>query len=299
MGTWTKGFKAFNPGMTCRGKQYAENSEYEEPEAEMCRCGMHFCQDPINILEYYPLVDDACNLTTIAQVEGEDAETCDCKSVTRHLRIGARLSLGEWIVACYRFLLNTVGDCPNIQSSSGRFANLVTTGANIMLSASGNRSRLVAMGEYAAIAASGDYSFLMAYGENARLSSSGDVSHLVASEENARLSASGNNDTLVTSGNWSNIASAGKCALISASGDHSRIASSGDYSRIKSSGEHSIVCAIGWNSKAKASLGSWITLAEYDGTFVKLVKTEQVDGERIKADTWYVLKDGEFKEVQE
>lgn len=36
MGTWTKGFKAFDPGMKCRGKQYAENSEYKEPEAERC-----------------------------------------------------------------------------------------------------------------------------------------------------------------------------------------------------------------------------------------------------------------------
>ena len=28
------------------------------------------------------------------------------------------------------------------------------------------------------------------------------------------------------------------------------------------------------------------------------VKTEIVDGERIKADTWYELKDGEFRESE-
>ena len=61
--------------------------------------------------------------------------------------------------------------------------------------------------------------------------------------------------------------------------------------------------AAGRNSIAKAKIGSWITLAEWkykDGVWAPIcVKTEQVDGERIKADTFYKLIDGEFKEVEE
>ena len=68
-----------------------------------------------------------------------------------------------------------------------------------------------------------------------------------------------------------------------------------------STGEHSVVMAAGHNSIAKAKIGSWITLAEWeynDDVWVPIyVKTEQVDGERIKADTFYKLIDGEFKEV--
>ena len=47
----------------------------------------------------------------------------------------------------------------------------------------------------------------------------------------------------------------------------------------------------------------WITLAEWDYSEEKkcpvpvCVKTEYVDGKRIKADTWYKLVNGEFKEV--
>ena len=53
----------------------------------------------------------------------------------------------------------------------------------------------------------------------------------------------------------------------------------------------------------KAKKGSWVTLAEWK-TIVghkKLicVKTEYVDGERIKEDTWYKLKNGEFVETNE
>ena len=61
--------------------------------------------------------------------------------------------------------------------------------------------------------------------------------------------------------------------------------------------------AAGNNSIAKAKIGSWITLSEWDcinGVWTPIcVKTEQVDGERIKADTFYKLVDGEFKEVDE
>ena len=61
--------------------------------------------------------------------------------------------------------------------------------------------------------------------------------------------------------------------------------------------------AAGKDSIAKAKIGSWITLAEWkcnDNVWIPIcVKTEQVDGERIKADTYYKLVDGEFKEVEE
>ena len=60
---------------------------------------------------------------------------------------------------------------------------------------------------------------------------------------------------------------------------------------------------LGNNSIAKAKIGSWITLAEWDcinGVWTPIcVKTEQVDGERIKADTFYKLVNGEFKVVEE
>ena len=60
------------------------------------------------------------------------------------------------------------------------------------------------------------------------------------------------------------------------------------------------MCA-GVKSKAKAKKGSWITLSEWeiDGErYVPVcVKTEQVDGVRIKEDTWYELKGGVFVET--
>ena len=86
-------------------------------------------------------------------------------------------------------------------------------------------------------------------------------------------------------------------------GDSAKIGSSGDSAQIGSTGNHSVVMAAGKDSIAKAKIGSWITLAEWDridGVWIPIcVKTEKVDGERIKADTFYKLVDGEFKEVEE
>ena len=84
-----------------------------------------------------------------------------------------------------------------------------------------------------------------------------------------------------------------------------KIGSSGDGAKIDSTGEDCVICCAGRNSKAKAKLGSWITLSEWafsedKGRCVpKCVKTEYVDGERIKADTWYELVNGEFVECDD
>ena len=67
-----KGYKAFRKGMVCRGKQYEENKIFEEDEAKVCEKGMHFCKRPLDVLDYYPLVDEDGNMTEFAEVEALD-----------------------------------------------------------------------------------------------------------------------------------------------------------------------------------------------------------------------------------
>lgn len=90
---------------------------------------------------------------------------------------------------------------------------------------------------------------------------------------------------------------------IGSSGNSAKIGSSGEYAQIDSTGEDSVIMCAGIRSVAKAKIGSWITLAEWKqddrkGRWVPVcVKTERVDGIKIKPDTWYKLQDGEFFEV--
>ena len=103
-------------------------------------------------------------------------------------------------------------------------------------------------------------------------------------------------------GDSAQIGSSGYYAKIGSSGYSAQIGSSGNYAQIGSSGKDSVIMCAGHDSKAKAAIGSWITLAEWkrieDVWKPICVKTEQVDGKRIKADTYYKLIDGKFEEVE-
>lgn len=53
MGEIIKSYKGFNKDMTCRGFQYEEGKEYEEPSVEICDHGFHACEYPLDCLGYY------------------------------------------------------------------------------------------------------------------------------------------------------------------------------------------------------------------------------------------------------
>lgn len=101
-----KGYKAFEKGMICKGKQYAENTVFEEDTAEICKSGMHFCANPLDVLNYYPLIDENGDLSEFAEVESlDEPETDDNqKYCTKKLKIGAKLSLAGFIKSSFEFI---------------------------------------------------------------------------------------------------------------------------------------------------------------------------------------------------
>lgn len=70
-----KGYKAFKKGLICdptghNPYQYAENTVFEqEEEADIYNSGFHFCPKPLDVLDYYPLVDENGDMTEFAEVE--------------------------------------------------------------------------------------------------------------------------------------------------------------------------------------------------------------------------------------
>ena len=125
-----------------------------------------------------------------------------------------------------------------------------------------------------------------------------------SSGDDAQIGSSGYGAKIGSSGNYAQIGSSGNYAKIGSSGDDAKIGSSGDDAKIDSTGEGCVIMCAGINSVAKASKGSWITLSEWSYSDKKkryipvCVKTEFVDGEKIKADTYYKLAGGVFKEIQ-
>ena len=120
-----------------------------------------------------------------------------------------------------------------------------------------------------------------------------------------QIGSSGYSAQIGSSGDSAKIGSSGDYAKIGSSGYSAKIGSSGDSAKIDSTGEDSVIMCDGNSSIAKAKVGSWITLTEWKWSDEKkhnvpvCVKTEYVDGEDIKADTWYQLKNGKFVEANE
>ena len=125
-----------------------------------------------------------------------------------------------------------------------------------------------------------------------------------SSGNGAKIGSSGYGAQIGSSGNGAQIGSSGNGAKIGSSGNGAKIGSSGYGAKIDSTGEGCVIMCAGINSVAKASKGSWITLSEWSYSDKKqryipvCVKTEFVDGEKIKADTYYKLDGGVFKEIQ-
>ena len=87
-----------------------------------------------------------------------------------------------------------------------------------------------------------------------------------------------------------------------AQGDGGHAAAQGNRGRAEVSGKNAIASALGVDGKARAALGSWIVCAEWeteDSERIKTVRAAQIDGEKLKPDTWYMLKDGEFVEAED
>ena len=320
-----KGFKGFEKDFSCKGKQYEENTTYEEHGVGCCHKGvMHFCEDPWEVLNHYDLVDDNGNFSEFAEVEAlgqvwNDGE----KRATNKIHIGAKLGLKGFLKACIDFTLektkyesngtNLSGDYAQIGSSgnsakigsSGNYAKIGSSGYSAQIGSSGNSAQIGSSGNSAQIGSSGYSAQIGSSGNSAKIGSSGYSAKIGSSGYSAQIGSSGDSAQIGSSGNYAQIGSSGDFAQIGSSGYSAQIGSSGDFAQINSTGEDAVIMCAGSRSKAKGKKGSWITLAEWvkdeeKGRYVPIcVKTERVDGEKIKEDTYYTLKNGEFSEVEE
>ena len=247
------GYKAYEPGLVCRGYQYEEGKTYKKNGHGVCVGGVtHYCVNPFDVLDHYPLVREDGKFSEFTTVEAIDEPVTDDgrKFATSTIKIGVKLGFSGFIKACVDFACEkTIKSMPSNKVNKGNYARI---------GSSGDSAQIGSSGYYAKIGSSGDY---------------------------AQIGSSGNS------------------TQIGSSGDSAQIGSSGDFARIDISGNTSVGAAIGINSIIKGAVGNWITLAEwaYDSDKQRCapvcVKSAQIDGEIIKADTWYKLADGEFVEV--
>ena len=252
-----KGYKGFEHGLICKGKQYSENMIFEEPKAEICKSGMHFCKNPFDVLDYYPLINDNSSFNDFAEVESmEDTQTDDGKKFcTTKLKIGSKLSFSEFIKACIDFVINEIKIDDARIGSSGDGAQIGSSGDGAQICSSGDGAQIGSSGDWARIGSSGDWARIGSSGVSARIGSSGVSARIGSSGDRAQIDCTGNDSVICCAGR--------DCSVKARKG-----------------------CWI--------TLSEWEYSKEKGKSIPKCVKTEFVDGEKIMSDTWYILKNGEF-----
>ena len=271
-----KAYKGFNSDLTCRGFQFEVGKEYtHDGKVNACDRGFHACENPFDVLNYYSnfTVMRYCTVEQSGEIDKEQDKIASSK-----IKIRAEIGWAGLFNAGIEYLKK------NIEPSKMKDGDFNDNGDSAKIGLSDN---------YAQIGSSGSCAKIGSSGSCAQIGSSGDYAQIGSSGDDAKIGSSGDS---------AQIGSSGYSAQIGSSGDYAKIGSSGNDAEIKSEGKNAVVMCAGNDSMACGKIGSWLTLAEWkvqDGEWRPVcVKTERIDGERIKADTFYKLTNGEFTEVE-
>ena len=118
--------------------------------------------------------------------------------------------------------------------------------------------------------------------------------------KSAKENNTGTQSAATNTGNWSAATNTGDWSAATNTGYQSAATNTGNWSAATVGGAESIAVVTGYGSKAKGAVGCWLVLTERDEKMHILgVQAVCVDGETIKADTFYMLKNGAIIEVDE
>lgn len=281
-------YKAFDMDMKCRGFQYEVGKEYElDGKIKCCTRGFHACESPFELFFYYDIFRSRFAEVELSGTIDRRDGTLLCAS---HIEVKKELTLRDILNAGFEWTKHN--ESPIVIARGVAYSDkgyddkkIVAFHQGAKLASYGCHAQLVSLNEFSNIGSLGDYSVIALSGDNGYIASSGRGARIVSLGKNAQ------------------IASSGDCANIVSFGDAARISTSGYNDKVCCEGEGSVVVCSGYNSKVKASVGTWITLTgwqwceESQRTF-PFTCTRYVDGELIKADTWYTMKDNDFVETE-
>lgn len=281
-------YKGFDKNLRCRGFQYEVGKTYEEKEAKICETGFHACENPLNVLLYYP----PCYGNRYCEVE-QDGEFSDnrgdSKIASTKIEINKEIGLTELIQAAI--------------DKSGESGTYSIKEVDRTVAENAEKYSMALNKGYGSVAANtGDCSVAYSQKAHSIAANTGDSSAVLSQGYRSIAANTGDNSVVMGYGNSSVAVNVGNQSAAINSGDTSIALNTGFYAEASVQNENSIAIATGVQSRAKAGLGSAIVLVErttWNGHAYPLnnIKAAIVDGEKIKADTWYTLRNGEFVEV--
>ena len=155
------GFKGFDKDLKCRDYQYEVGKEFEEEgKIEACSNGFHFCENPLDVLGYYPpSTEKGSSRYCIVKGSGNiDRDGDDTKVACSKLYISAEIGLKGIIEAGVKFILDKVNWKDNKKSNTGNRSAATNTGNRSAATNTGYQSAATNTGDYSAATNTGYYS---------------------------------------------------------------------------------------------------------------------------------------------
>ena len=221
----------------------------------------HACENPMDVFGYYNPADSRyCEVDLDTNEQTEK----DSKRVGKRIKIETEIGLSGLIQAGVKFILEKVDFKSAKESNTGNRSAATNTGDQSAATNTGDQSAATNTGNWSAATNTGNWSAATNAGDQSAATNTGDQS------------------AATNTGNWS------------------AATNTGYQSAATVGGAESIAVVTGYGSKAKGAVGCWLVLTERDEKMHILgVQAVCVDGETIKADTFYMLKNGAIIEVDE
>ena len=289
-----KTYKAFDKDLSCRGFKYEVGKEYEETgDIKACEKGFHACPYPLDVFGYYaPAGSRFCEVEQSGKIDDSESD----KVCSSKIRIGAELDIRGLVKAAVSFVkercTNECNADPGKPATAGD-SGAATAGysgaatAGYRGAATAGDSGAATAGNYGA-ATAGNYGAATAGYSGA--ATAGNYGAATAGDSGA---ATAGYSGAATAGNYG-AATAGDRGAATA-GDSGAATARGKAS----TGSNGLSVARGNNVRVKGGIGSILVIAEEKEDTHDIVdwKAVLVDGEVVKADTWYRLENGELVEV--
>ena len=273
-----KAYKAFDKDLSCRGFKYEVGKEYEETgDIKACKKGFHACPYPLDVFGYYaPARSRFCEVEQSGQIDDSESD----KVCSSKIRIGAELDIRGLVKAAISFVKERCTNECNAEPGKPATAGYrgAATAGNYGAATAGDSGAATA--GYRGAATAGNYGAATAGDSGA--ATAGDSGAATAGYRGA---ATAGNYGAATAGD-SGAATAGYRGAATARGK-------------ASTGSNGLSVARGNNVQVKGGIGAILVIAEEREDTYDIVdwKAVLVDGEVVKADTWYRLENGELVEV--
>jgi hypothetical protein len=303
-----KCFKGFDKDLKCRDFHYEIGKEYTEEKADICNCGFHACEFPMDVFGYYPPSDS--RYCEVELEENGQKSSDDSKRVGKKISVKAEIGIAGIIKAGVEYIKEQVDWEDDKATNTGYQSAATNTGDRSAATNTGDRSAATNTGYQSAATNTGyrsaatntgDYSAATNTGYRSAATNTGDQSAATNTGYQSAATNTGDYSAATNTGYRSAATNTGDQSAATNTGYQSAATNTGNKSAAIVEGKESIALATGIKSKAKGKIGCFIVLTEWkeinNEYHIVDIKSAKVDGENIKEDTFYMLKDGKFVEV--